>query len=76
MPSTFARSPRIVSTAPASHGSGTVPVSRMFISDWTRDTMLLFLCEAYRLMSKAIAARDRGGGITAPQAPLNDAVPW
>jgi hypothetical protein len=44
--------------------------------DWTRDTMLLFLCEGYRLMSKAIAARDRGGGITAPQAPLNDAVPW
>ena len=43
---------------------------------WPKETMLLFLCEAHRLMSKAIAARDRGGGITAPQAPLNDAVPW
>ena len=46
------------------------------VFEWPKDTMLLFLCEAYRLMSKAIAARDRGGGITAPQAPLNDAVPW
>jgi hypothetical protein len=43
---------------------------------WPKDTMLLFLCEAYRLMSKAIAARDRGGDLTAPQVPMNDAVPW
>jgi hypothetical protein len=46
------------------------------VFEWPKDTMLLFLCEAHRLMSKAIAERDRGGGITAPQAPLNDAVPW
>ena len=46
------------------------------VLEWPKETMLLFLCEAHRLMSKAIAARDRGGGITAPQAPLNDAVPW
>jgi hypothetical protein len=38
--------------------------------------MLLFLCEAYGLMSKAIAARDRGGGITAPQALMNDGIPF
>ena len=44
------------------------------VFEWTKDTMLLFLCEARDLMNKAIAARDRGGGITAPQAPLNDAV--
>jgi hypothetical protein len=37
---------------------------------WSKDTMLLFLCTAYELMNKAIAARDRGGGITAPAAPL------
>jgi hypothetical protein len=43
---------------------------------WPKGTMLLFLCEAYRLMSKAIAARDRGGGITAPQAPMNDGIPF
>jgi hypothetical protein len=42
---------------------------------WSKDVMLRFLCEAYRLMSGAIAARDRGGDLTAPQAPLNDAVP-
>jgi hypothetical protein len=42
---------------------------------WSKDTMLLFLCEAYRLMSGAIAARDRGGDITAPREPLNDATP-
>jgi hypothetical protein len=38
--------------------------------------MLLFLCEAYRLISAAIAARDRGGGISSPQALLNDSVPF
>jgi hypothetical protein len=43
---------------------------------WSKDTMLLFLCRAYALMAKAIAARDRGGDLTAPQAPMNDAVPW
>jgi hypothetical protein len=46
------------------------------VFEWPKETMLLFLCEAYRLMSKAITARDKGGGITAPQAPLNDALPW
>jgi hypothetical protein len=46
------------------------------VFSWPKDTMLLFLCSAYGLMSKAIAARDRGGGITAPQAPMNDAVPF
>ena len=46
------------------------------VLEWPKETMLLFLCDAHRLMSKAIAARDRGGGISAPQAPLNDAVPW
>jgi hypothetical protein len=46
------------------------------VFEWPKDTMLLFLCEAYRLMSKAIAARDRGGDITWPQAPMNDAVPF
>jgi hypothetical protein len=46
------------------------------ISSWSKDTMLLFLCTAYELMSKAIAARDRGGDITAPQTPLNDAIPF
>ena len=48
----------------------------MRVLEWPKETMLLFLCDAHRLMSKAIAARDRGGGISAPQAPLNDAVPW
>ena len=43
---------------------------------WPKDTMLLFLCSAYGLMSKAIAARDRGGDITAPQAPMNDGIPF
>jgi hypothetical protein len=43
---------------------------------WPKDTMLLFLCEAYRLMTKAIAARDRGGDLTAPQAPMIGAVPF
>jgi hypothetical protein len=43
---------------------------------WSKATMLRFLCTAYELMAKAITARDRGGDITAPQAPLNDAVPW
>jgi len=46
------------------------------IGSWSKDVMLLFLCAAYELMSKAITARDRGGGITSPQAPLNDAVPF
>jgi hypothetical protein len=46
------------------------------IGSWSKSTMLLFLCRAYGLMSSAIAARDRGGDLTAPQAPLNDAVPW
>jgi hypothetical protein len=46
------------------------------IGNWPKDTMLLFLCEAYRLISGAIAARDRSAGITAPQAPLNDAIPF
>ena len=46
------------------------------IGGWPKDTMLLFLCEAYRLMSRAIAARDRSCGITEPQAPLNDAIPF
>jgi hypothetical protein len=46
------------------------------IFDWPKNTMLLFLCAAYRLMSKAITARDQGGDLTAPQTPLNDAVPW
>jgi hypothetical protein len=46
------------------------------IGSWSKDTMLLFLCTAYGLTSKAIAARDRGGGITSPQAPLNDAIPF
>jgi hypothetical protein len=46
------------------------------VFSWPKDMMLLFLCSAYGLMSKAIAARDRGGGITAPQEPMNDAVPW
>ena len=46
------------------------------IGSWSKDTMLLFLCTAHELMCKAIAARDRGGGITAPQAPLNDAIPF
>jgi len=45
------------------------------IGGWSKDVMLLFLCTAYELMSKAIAARDRGGNLTAPQAPPNDAVP-
>jgi hypothetical protein len=46
------------------------------IGGWSKNTMLLFLCAAYGLMSKAIAARNRGGDLTSPQAPLNDAVPW
>jgi hypothetical protein len=46
------------------------------IGGWSKSTVLLFLCTAYDLMAKAFAARDRGGGITAPQAPLNDAVPF
>jgi hypothetical protein len=46
------------------------------IFDWPKDTMLQFLCAAHRLMSKAIAARNLGGDLPAPQAPLNDAVPW
>jgi hypothetical protein len=45
------------------------------VFDWPKDTMLRFLCRAYALMSSAIAARDRGGDLTAPQAPMNDAVP-
>jgi hypothetical protein len=46
------------------------------IGSWSKDTMLLFLCTAYELMSRAIAARDLGGDLTSPQTPLNDAVPW
>jgi hypothetical protein len=46
------------------------------IGSWSKEVMLRFLCTAYELMAGAIAARDRGGGITAPQAPLNDGVPW
>jgi hypothetical protein len=41
---------------------------------WSKEVMLWFLCEAYRLMAAAIAARDRGSDLTSPQAPLNDAV--
>jgi hypothetical protein len=46
------------------------------IGSWSKDTMLLFLCTAYELMSKAVAARDRGGDLTSPQAPLNDVCPF
>jgi hypothetical protein len=46
------------------------------IGSWSKDVMLLFLCAAYELMGKAIAARDLGGGIASPQAPLNDAIPF
>jgi hypothetical protein len=48
---------------------------RLPIGGWSKSTMLLFLCAAYGLISKAIAARNRGGDLTSPQAPLNDAVP-
>jgi hypothetical protein len=46
------------------------------IGSWSKEVMLRFLCTAYELMAGAIAARDRGGDLTAPQAPMNDAVPW
>jgi hypothetical protein len=46
------------------------------IGGWSKSTMLLFLCTAHELMAKAIAARDRGGDLTAPQAPLNDSIPF
>jgi hypothetical protein len=46
------------------------------IGGWSKSTMLLFLCTAYELMAKAVAARDRGGDLTAPQAPLNDSIPF
>jgi hypothetical protein len=46
------------------------------IFDWSKDAMLRFLCRAYELMSSAIAARDQGGDLTAPQTLLNDAIPW
>jgi hypothetical protein len=46
------------------------------IGSWSKDVMLRFLCAAYELMSKAIAARDRGGDIISPQTPSNDTVPW
>jgi hypothetical protein len=46
------------------------------IGAWSKDTMLLFLCTAYELMSSAIAARDRGGDLTSPRMPLNDACPF
>jgi hypothetical protein len=46
------------------------------IGNWSKDMMLLLLCTAYELMSKAISARNRGGGITSPQGPLNDAIPF
>jgi hypothetical protein len=46
------------------------------IGNWSKDTMLLFLCAAYELMSKAITARDRGSDLASPQAPLNDAIPF
>jgi hypothetical protein len=46
------------------------------IGKWPKSVMLIFLCAAYELMSGAIAARDRGGDITAPQTPLNDVVPF
>jgi hypothetical protein len=46
------------------------------IGSWPKDTILRFLCAAFDLIAKAIAARDRGDGITAPQALLNDAVPF
>jgi len=46
------------------------------IGSWSKEVMLRFLCTAYELMARAIAARDRGGDLTAPQAPVNDAVPW
>jgi hypothetical protein len=46
------------------------------IGAWPKSVMLLFLCAAYELMANAITAHDRGGDITAPQTPLNDAVPF
>jgi hypothetical protein len=46
------------------------------IGGWSKSTMLLFLCTAYELMVKAIAARDRGGDLTAPQTLLNDSIPF
>ena len=46
------------------------------IGSWSKEVMLRFLCTAYELMAEAIAARDRGGDLTAPHAPMNDAVPW
>jgi hypothetical protein len=41
------------------------------IGGWSKEVMLRFLCTAYELMAGAIAARDRGGPITSPHAPLN-----
>jgi hypothetical protein len=48
---------------------------RVPIGRWSKSTMLRFLCTAYELMADAIAARNRGGDLTSPQAPMNDAVP-
>ena len=46
------------------------------IGSWSKDTMLLFLCTAHELMCKAIAARDRGGGITVAAGAVERRIPF
>jgi len=44
------------------------------LNDWSRETMVRFLCAAFDLIRQAMAARDAGGTITRPAPELNDAI--
>jgi hypothetical protein len=44
------------------------------LNNWSRDTMVRFLCAALDLARQAIAARDAGGTITSPAPELNDGI--
>jgi hypothetical protein len=44
------------------------------LDEWSRETMVRFLCAAFDLIKQAVAAREAGGTITQPQPELNDAT--
>jgi hypothetical protein len=46
------------------------------VFDWPRDMMVRFVCAALDLATTAMRARDHGGGVLSPSAPLVDAVPF
>jgi hypothetical protein len=46
------------------------------LNAWPRDTMIAFLCAAFRMVAQAIAARDAAENpIASPEPVLNDGVP-